>query len=238
MSEHPETAQIIQFSTSRQKFRKAAIISKPPNKEVKIIVSATGVNFRLRQQRRDKWREADALRKYWHASMEMNGAISSVQSHGLPEGNLHPQYEPDQCWALIAKYRAAIMQQLLTPAPTSAEVNWKRTAFKHGDHEYTDVKPERIERAIADDVEFLKTHPTRRKGGITPEALEKRHAWKAAFRSRVTLFAEQNGIDKTELAWLGRIKHQDIAAFAERHRLSYGWLLEGAGQPAPDAPIR
>jgi hypothetical protein len=168
----------------------------------------------------------------------MNGAISSVQRHDLPEGNLHPQYEPGQYQALLSKYRAAIMQQLLTPAPTSAEVTWKRTAFKHGDHEYTDVKPERIERAIADDVEFLKTHPTRRKGGITPEALEKRHAWKAAFRARVTLFAEQNGIDKTELAWLGRIKHQDIAAFAERHRLSYGWLLEGAGQPAPDAPIR
>ncbi len=54
------------------------------------------------------------------------------------------------------------MSQLLTPAPTVAEVAWKRAAFKAGDHRYTDVKPERIERAIADDVEFLRAHPTRR----------------------------------------------------------------------------
>jgi hypothetical protein len=58
-----------------------------------------------------------------------------------------------------------------------------------------------------------------------------RRAWKAAFRARVTLFAEQNGIDKSELAWLGRIKHPDIVAFAECHRLGYGWLLEGEGAP-------
>jgi hypothetical protein len=36
--------------------------------------------------------------------------------------------------------------------------------FKHGDHKYTDIKPERIERAIAEDVEFLRSHPTRRGG--------------------------------------------------------------------------
>jgi len=117
------------------------------------------------------------------------------------------------------------------PAPTAREIEWKRATFKAGDHEYTDVKPERIELAIAADVEFLKTHPTRKRGGITPDALEKRRTWKAAFRARVTLFAEQNGIAKTEIAWLGRLKHQDIVAFADRHRLSYDWLLEGGSGP-------
>jgi len=53
------------------------------------------------------------------------------------------------------------VHQLLTPASTVAEIAWKRAAFKAGDHKYTDVKPERIERAIADDVEFLKAHPVR-----------------------------------------------------------------------------
>jgi hypothetical protein len=123
------------------------------------------------------------------------------------------------------------MAQLLTPAPTAREVEWKRAVFRHRDHEHTDIKPERIERAIADDVEFLRTHPVRQSGkkGMDPQKLEERRAWKAAFRSRVTLFAEQNGIDKSELAWLGRIKHQDLAAFAERHRLSYNWLLTREG---------
>ena len=99
--------------------------------------------------------------------------------------------------------------------------------FKHGDHKHIGVNPERIERAIADDVEFLKAHPTRRKR----EAIEKRREWKAAFRARVTLYAEQNGIDQSELDWLGRLKHEDIAAFADRHRIRYGWLLEGEGAP-------
>jgi hypothetical protein len=94
--------------------------------------------------------------------MKMGDAISRVQNHSLPEGDLHPQYNPQDHWTVLAKYRAAIMRQLLTPAPTVAEVTWKRAAFKAGDHRYTDAKPERIERAIADDVEFLRAHPTRR----------------------------------------------------------------------------
>jgi hypothetical protein len=160
----------------------------------------------------------------------MDSAIHRVQQHELPEGDLHKPLAPDSCWPIIAKYRAAIMAQLLTPAPTAREVEWKRAVFRHR-HEHTDIKPERIERAIADDVEFLRTHPVRQSGkkGMDPQKLEERRAWKAAFRSRVTLFAEQNGIDKSELAWLGRIKHQDLAAFAERHRLSYNWLLTREG---------
>ena len=91
----------------------------------------------------------------------MEGAISSVQSHNAPEGNLHPKRKREDHWIVLAKYRAAIMQQLLTPASTAAEIAWKRAAFKSGQHRFTDVTPERIERAVADDVEFLKGHPVR-----------------------------------------------------------------------------
>jgi hypothetical protein len=65
--------------------------------------------------------------------------FSRVQNHSLPEGDLHPQYNPQDHWTVLAKYRAAIMRQLLTPAPTVAKVAWKRAAFKAGDHRYTDV---------------------------------------------------------------------------------------------------
>jgi hypothetical protein len=41
-------------------------------------------------------------------------------------------------------------------------VAWKRAQLRAESHRYTDVKPERIERAIADDVAFLEAHPTRR----------------------------------------------------------------------------
>lgn len=93
----------------------------------------------------------------------MNGSIERVHHHGLPEGDRHPQYEPKSHYALIPTYRAAIVAQLLTPAPTAREITWKRAVFKHGDHKHIGVNPERIERAIAD--EFLKAHPTRRGGG-------------------------------------------------------------------------
>ena len=220
------------------KFERPAAQPKPARKPTTIErplpepATETGRNFRLRQQRRDDWCRADAIREYWKAAREMDSAIHRVQRCELPEGDLHQPLVPGSCWPIITKYRAAIMAQLLTPAPTVREIEWKRAVFKHGDHEYTDVKPERIERAIAEDVEFLRAHPTRRSGkrGMDPQKLEERRAFKAAFRSRVTAFAEQNGIDKSELAWLGRLKHEDLATFAERHRLSYDWLLEGKGQ--------
>jgi hypothetical protein len=62
---------------------------------------------------------------------------------------------------------------------------------------------------------------------MTPEQVEKRRAWKAAFRARLTLFAEQRQIPKNEMAWLGRMKHQDLVSFAERHRVDYEWMLTG-----------
>jgi hypothetical protein len=46
---------------------------------------------------------------------------------------------------------------------------WKRAQLKTGHHKHTDLKPERIERAIADDVEFLRSHPTRRGGHYSPK---------------------------------------------------------------------
>jgi hypothetical protein len=231
------TAEVIQLDAFRgksavQRKRRTSIV-RAERSQREEGETETGRNFRLRQQRRGEWSRADAVREYWKAAREMDSAIHRVQQSELPEGDLHKPLAPGSWQPILAKYRAAIVAQLLTAAPTAREVEWKRAAFKGGDHEYTDIKPERIERAIADDVEFLRTHPTRRSGkqGMDPKKLEERRAWKAAFRSRVTLLAEQNGIDKSELVWLGRIKHQDLVAFADRHRLSYNWLLTGKGTP-------
>jgi hypothetical protein len=90
MSDH--TAEIIQFSeiVSRSKFGKktgARPAPRPPRCEDGI--TETGRNFRLRSDRRDVWREAEAVMAYWHISMKMNDAISRVQRHDVPEGKLH-----------------------------------------------------------------------------------------------------------------------------------------------------
>ena len=173
MRNHTETAQVIQLSAFRTSGgKRIASRSRPvaANPQCEENVSTTCKNQRIRQQLHVNWSKADALREYWRASLEMSRAISRVQSHNMPEGDLHPQRNRDDDWAILAKYRAAIMQQLLTPASTAAEITWKRAAFKAGQHRHTDVKPERIERAIADDVEFLRDHPTRRSLGSNSDA--------------------------------------------------------------------
>jgi hypothetical protein len=38
---------------------------------------------------------------------EMDSAIFRVQNHGLPEGELHPEFNPQDHWRLLAKLRSA-----------------------------------------------------------------------------------------------------------------------------------
>jgi len=236
-----ETAEIIQFADARTRVGKKPASKVPQLRELprnEDGITDTCINQRLRGDRRDVWREADAVMDYWHAVMKMDTAISRVQRHDTPEGNLHPIREPKNYWGLVANYRIAWARLMLTPAPDMRSVTWKRAELKAEKHKHTDLKTERIERAIDDDVEFLRTHPTRRSGkqGMDPKKLEERRAFKAAMRARVTLFAERNGIDKSELAWLGRIKHEHLAAFADRYGLSYEWLLEGIGTEGRETP--
>ena len=128
-------------------------------------LTETAKNGQLRSDRRDVWREADAVMDYWYVSMKMDGVISRVQRHGTPEGELHPTRNPKDYWQLVVKYRQAWARLMLTPAPDMQSVTWKRAQLKAENHKHTDLKTERIERAIADDVEFLKAHPSRRGGG-------------------------------------------------------------------------
>ncbi len=157
-----ETAQIIQLFALRPKRRgedkttRASSLSSNPQCEEG--VSDTAGNQRLRSNRRDVWREADAVMDYWHVSMKMDGAISRVQNFGTPEGDLHPTRNPKGYWVLVGKYREAWVRLMLTPAPGMQSVTWKRAQLKAENHK---LKAERIERAIADDVEFLRSHPTR-----------------------------------------------------------------------------
>jgi hypothetical protein len=168
-----ETAQIIQLFGARPKLgkrtfqRSEPVVRAPLNEEG---VSDTGRNQRLRRNRRDVWLEADAVMDYWHAVMKMDTAISRVQRHETPEGALHPVREPKDYWGLVANYRIAWARLMLTPAPDMRSVTWKRAELKAEHHKHTDLKSERIERAITDDVEFLRAHPTRRSLGSNSDA--------------------------------------------------------------------
>jgi hypothetical protein len=62
---------------------------------------------------------------------------------------------------------------------------------------------------------------------MNPKHLEERRAFKAAMRARLNLFAEQRQIPKSEMTWLGRLRHEDLVNFAQRHRVDYAWMLTG-----------
>ncbi len=126
--------------------------------------SITLRNKHLRDARKDAWRKADSIRSYWRARLKLDAAISCAQNHGAAEGDAHPPHNLDDRWTILANYRQAIAQQLLTPAPDTAAVAWKKAALAGGQHQYTDIKTERVERAIAKDEAFLTSHPTRTKG--------------------------------------------------------------------------
>jgi hypothetical protein len=164
---HPETAQIIQFSDARPKLAKGerpkiAGLYSPIVRDGEGL-TVTCRNLRLRSDRNDAWRKANAVMDYWLAVMKMEAAISYVQRFDTPEGNMHPVREPEDHGKNVNAYRLAWCFLMLTPAPNNREVKWKRAQLEAENYKYTGLPRERIEQAIADDVEFLKSHPTRRK---------------------------------------------------------------------------
>ena len=118
------------------------------------------------------------------------------------------------------------MAQLLTPAPDTGAVTWKRATFEAGQHRFTDTKPERIERAIANDEAWLAAHPTKRTGNV--EACAKRRAFKEAMRQRIREIAASLNLSDIQIKLALRLKHEEVGRFCQTHSVNPGWLLEGA----------
>src|SRR3984893_7657573 len=131
--------------------------------------SATAGNGRLRKERHEVWRMAEATTRYWRLRIDFQSAVSWAQRMEIPEGRFHPSdpQESDRM-SMVGKSRAALVKQLLTPAWDAASVKWKQNALARGEYRHTGVKPELIERAIGADLAFLAAHPvrqSRRRGG-------------------------------------------------------------------------
>ena len=104
---------------------------------------------------------AEAATRYWRLRIDFEDAVSRAQRVEIMEGSFHPAVDPDCRQPMVEKYRAALVRQLLTPAWDTASVTWKQNALARGKYEYTGLKLERLERAIADDLAFLAAHPVR-----------------------------------------------------------------------------
>ena len=198
-----------------------------PTADHERILSPTCKNKRLRDRRHDAWRMADSIRDYWHARLKFDDAISRAQRMGTPEGRFHPPCDHDDRWAMLAKYREAIAQQMLTPAPDAAAITWKQNALARGKYEYTGLKPDRLKHAIADDLAFLAAHPVRRSNS---ETMAHRREFKEAMRQRIRDVAASRDLSDEEIKPVLKLKHHEIARFTEVYGVNLEWLLEGKGR--------
>jgi hypothetical protein len=182
-------------------------------------------NQRLRLDRRDVCWNASRLMEYWRARLDWHTALSCGQSYGVADANSFPSADEENRYALVEMWRATLFKLMLTPAPDTAAVAWKRAQLRAENYRYTDVKPERIERAIAEDVAFLAAHPVR----SNSETMARRREFKEAMRQRIKDIAASRDLSDEEIKPALSLKHHEIAEFTEKHGVNLGWLLEGKG---------
>jgi hypothetical protein len=197
--------------------------------------SATAANGHLRTERHEVWQMAAATTRYWRTRLDFEDAVSWAQRMEIPEGSFHPDVDPAGHIPMIGRWRAALVKQLLTPAWDVASVKWKQAALAKGQHCYTDVKPERIERAIAEDLAFLAAHPVRRSNS---ETMAHRREFKEAMRQRIRDIAASRNLSAEDIKGVMTLKHHEIARFTEVHGVNLEWLLEGRGRIFEKDPIR
>jgi len=94
--------------------------------------------------------------------MDWEHTLETAQRHGIADSASFAPVENDRI-RLVAKWREAVVKQLLTPAPDVAAITWKRAKLESREFRRLPVSEDRVERAIATDVGFLAAHPTRRR---------------------------------------------------------------------------
>jgi hypothetical protein len=121
----------------------------------------TARNLQLRLARRTEWWKAWRVTNYWRARLDWHSELQTAQRWNVGDAKAFCDTCTEERFALLALWRTALGNQMLTPAPSMEAVEWKRTKLRTRDIVYCPVKPEICEKAIADDVEWLKAHPTR-----------------------------------------------------------------------------
>jgi hypothetical protein len=185
--------------------------------------------------RDEAWNRASHTTSYWRARLNWHGELECAQKWGLADSGSFPPAADENRFSLVDTWREAVVKQLLTPAPNVAAVAWKRAKFSGSDFPYLPVKPERVERVIADDEAFLAAHPVRRSNS---EAMAHRRAFKDAMRQRIRDIAASRDLSDEEIKPVLKLKHHEIANFTEVHGVNLEWLLEGKGRIPDDKLIR
>ena len=66
---------------------------------------------------------------------------------------------------------------------------------------------------------------------MNPKRKEERRAFNEALRARIRSFATARGLPDSDIKWIGRLRHHDMIAFVQKHRLSWPWVLCGEEPP-------
>jgi hypothetical protein len=222
------------FSVSRKAYARKTRAVKA-KAEAAAPSSITAGNSRLRKERQETWRMAEAATRYWRVRLDFEDAVSWAQRMEIPEGDSHDGVDPDHRMPMVGKYREALVRQLLTPAWDVASLTWKRAVLAREDYVIGPyVKAERVEMAIADDLAWLAAHPTRRSNS---EAMARNREFKEAMRQRVREIAISRNLSDEEIKPVLKLKHHEIVKFTEKHGVNVEWLLEG-GRIFEKDPIR
>jgi hypothetical protein len=120
-------------------------------------------SLRLRLARRDDWNKARRETYYWRARLDWETALRIAQMWNVAESRTFAEPDSEMRATLLSLWRTALANQMLTPAPTMSDVAWKQAQLKKPETRFINAKPETLAKAIADDIEWLAAHPTRRR---------------------------------------------------------------------------
>jgi hypothetical protein len=140
-------------------------------------MTETARNARLRKERNDVWGRAEAATRYWRVKLEFIRAVDVAQGCGAVAAHDHEKWSREEDRDLVHRYRQALVEQLLTPAPDNRAVAWKQLVVDRDDYVFRGgmlgpevagsyVKKERVLMAIAADQAFLAAHPVRRNKAV------------------------------------------------------------------------
>ncbi|WP_050626708.1 hypothetical protein [Bradyrhizobium viridifuturi] len=125
------------------------------------VSSNIGLNEDLRERRKDAWRRAGAKVRFLRAKLDMNDAAGAAHQ-GLAFAADTPVLDVVDRLALVEDWRRAVLEQLLTPAPTAADLDWKRRrAAALNPYDWVSATPKQVEKALAEDETFLRSFPAR-----------------------------------------------------------------------------
>jgi hypothetical protein len=66
---------------------------------------------------------------------------------------------------------------------------------------------------------------------MDPKRKEERRAFNEALRARLRMVAAARRVPDAKMKWIGRLRHQDLVEFVQKHRLIWAWVLCGEGPP-------